>query len=111
MVIRTHLVLFQESAWKAFSAFGPLYLLKVCPNAAVAEPGFYALIKYFSAAQASLAQRAMEGRSLFQTMPLRVSTHTQAHRHTHRHTDTHTGTHTQAHTQTHTHTEDRKSVV
>ncbi|XP_067089501.1 RAD52 motif-containing protein 1 isoform X2 [Osmerus mordax] len=61
-----------ESVWKAFSAFGPLYLLKVCPNAAVAEPGFYALIKYFSAAQASQAQRAMEGRGLFQTTPLRV---------------------------------------
>uniref|UniRef100_A0A673Y5F0 RAD52 motif containing 1 n=1 Tax=Salmo trutta TaxID=8032 RepID=A0A673Y5F0_SALTR len=30
----------------------PLYLVKVCPNAAVVEPGFYALVKYFSAAQA-----------------------------------------------------------
>ncbi|CAB1341538.1 unnamed protein product, partial [Coregonus sp. 'balchen'] len=29
-----------------------------CPNAAVVEPGFYALVKDFSAAQASKAQRA-----------------------------------------------------
>lgn len=61
-----------ESFWNTFSAFGPLYLLKLCPNAAVAEPGFYALVKFYSAAQASKAQRATDGRCFFQSTPLTV---------------------------------------
>ncbi|CAB1341541.1 unnamed protein product [Coregonus sp. 'balchen'] len=61
-----------ESIWNIFCKFGPLYLVKVCPNAAVVEPGFYALVKYFSAAQASKAQRATHGRGFFQNSPLKV---------------------------------------
>ncbi|KTF72941.1 hypothetical protein cypCar_00044607, partial [Cyprinus carpio] len=37
-----------ESLWSVYSAFGALYLLKVCPSATVAEPGFYALVKFYS---------------------------------------------------------------
>lgn len=55
-----------------FSSFGPLYLLKVFPNAPTCPPGFYALIKFYSAAQASKAQRQTDGRSLFQNSPLKV---------------------------------------
>ncbi|XP_038594779.1 RAD52 motif-containing protein 1-like [Micropterus salmoides] len=57
---------------RVFSSFGPLYLLKVCPNAPLNPPGFYALIKFYSAAQASKAQRRTDGRSLFQSSPLKV---------------------------------------
>ncbi|XP_074553053.1 RAD52 motif-containing protein 1 [Halichoeres trimaculatus] len=55
-----------------FSSFGPLYLLKVFPNAPACLPGFYALIKFYSAAQASKAQKQTDGRSLFQSSPLKV---------------------------------------
>ncbi|XP_041812198.1 RAD52 motif-containing protein 1 isoform X2 [Chelmon rostratus] len=55
-----------------FSSFGPLYLLKVCPNAPLSPPGFYALIKFYSAAQTSRAQRQTDGRSLLQSSPLKV---------------------------------------
>ncbi|XP_071320028.1 RAD52 motif-containing protein 1 isoform X2 [Trachinotus anak] len=55
-----------------FSSFGPLYLLKVTPNAPLHPPGFSALIKFYSAAQASKAQRHTDGRSLFQSSPLKV---------------------------------------
>uniref|UniRef100_A0A673HU66 Zgc:103564 n=1 Tax=Sinocyclocheilus rhinocerous TaxID=307959 RepID=A0A673HU66_9TELE len=48
-----------ESLWSVYSAFGALYLLKVCPNATVAEPVFYAL--------ASKAQRATDKQCLSQT--------------------------------------------
>ncbi|XP_024288691.1 RAD52 motif-containing protein 1 [Oncorhynchus tshawytscha] len=61
-----------ESIWNIFCNFGPLYLVKVCPNAAGVEPGFYALVKYFSAAQASKAQKATHGRGFFQSSPLKV---------------------------------------
>uniref|UniRef100_A0A3Q3GMJ6 RAD52 motif-containing protein 1 n=1 Tax=Labrus bergylta TaxID=56723 RepID=A0A3Q3GMJ6_9LABR len=57
---------------RVFSSFGPLYLLKVCPNAPLSPPGFYALIKFYSAAQASKAQRRTDGRLLFQDSPLKV---------------------------------------
>ncbi|CAJ1075521.1 RAD52 motif-containing protein 1 [Xyrichtys novacula] len=57
---------------RLFSSFGPLYLLKVCPNAPLSPPGFYALIKFYSAAQASKAQRQTDGHSLFQSYPLKV---------------------------------------
>ncbi|XP_030264707.1 RAD52 motif-containing protein 1 isoform X2 [Sparus aurata] len=62
----------QEGLYAVFSSFGPLYLLKVCPNAPLNPPGFYALIKFYSAAQASKAQRQTDGRSLFQSSPLKV---------------------------------------
>ncbi|KAM9346287.1 RAD52 motif-containing protein 1 [Symphorus nematophorus] len=55
-----------------FSSFGPLYLLKVFPNAPLNPPGFYALIKFYSAAQASKAQRQTDGRSLLHDAPLKV---------------------------------------
>uniref|UniRef100_A0A8K9UI39 Uncharacterized protein n=1 Tax=Oncorhynchus mykiss TaxID=8022 RepID=A0A8K9UI39_ONCMY len=55
-----------------FCNFGPLYLVKVCPNAALVEPGFYAPVKYFSAAQASKAQRVTHGRGFLQSSPLKV---------------------------------------
>ncbi|XP_031690829.1 RAD52 motif-containing protein 1-like [Oncorhynchus kisutch] len=55
-----------------FCNFGPLYLVKVCPNAALVEPGFYAPVKYFSAAQASKAQRATHGRGFLQSSPLKL---------------------------------------
>ncbi|XP_070779935.1 RAD52 motif-containing protein 1 [Enoplosus armatus] len=57
---------------RVFSYFGPLYLLKVCPNAPLNPPGFYALIKFYSAAHASKAQRQTDGRSVFQSSPLKV---------------------------------------
>ncbi|XP_055036329.1 RAD52 motif-containing protein 1 [Misgurnus anguillicaudatus] len=61
-----------ESLWKVYSAFGALYLVKVCPNATVAEPGFYALVKFYSAVQASKAQRATDKQCLFQNSPVKV---------------------------------------
>ncbi|KAM8724210.1 RAD52 motif-containing protein 1 isoform 2-T2 [Acanthopagrus schlegelii] len=61
-----------EDLYAVFSSFGPLYLLKVCPNAPLNPPGFYALIKFYSAAQASKAQRQTDGRLLFQSSPLKV---------------------------------------
>ncbi|XP_036409430.1 RAD52 motif-containing protein 1 [Megalops cyprinoides] len=62
-----------ESLWSIFSDFGALYLVKVCQNAAVVEPGFYAIVKFFSAAQASKAQKATNGKGLFQASPLKVT--------------------------------------
>lgn len=61
-----------ESICGVFSGFGALYLVKVCQNAAVAEPGFYAIVKYYSSAQASKAQRTTDGKSLFQESPVKV---------------------------------------
>lgn len=61
-----------ESLWSVYSAFGALYLVKVCPNASVAAPGFYALVKFYSAAQASKAQRITDKQRLFQELPLKV---------------------------------------
>ncbi|XP_056257760.1 RAD52 motif-containing protein 1 isoform X1 [Seriola aureovittata] len=55
-----------------FSSFGPLYLLKVSPNSPLHPPGFSALVKFYSAAQASKAQRHTDGCSLFQSAPLKV---------------------------------------
>ncbi|KAM9393969.1 RAD52 motif-containing protein 1 isoform 2-T2 [Pholidichthys leucotaenia] len=55
-----------------FSSFGPLYLLKVSPNAPLHSPGFYALIKFYSAAHASRAQRLTDGQTLFQNTPLKL---------------------------------------
>lgn len=73
-------VVLQDGLFRVFSSFGPLYLLKVCHNAPLSLPGFYALIKFYSAAQASKAQRQTDGHSLFQSSPLKVIT---AHAPTH----------------------------
>ncbi|XP_031162806.1 RAD52 motif-containing protein 1 isoform X2 [Sander lucioperca] len=58
--------------YAVFSSFGPLYLLKVCPNAPLNPPGFYALVKFYSAAQAAQAQRQTDGRPLLHSAPLKV---------------------------------------
>ncbi|XP_067332498.1 RAD52 motif-containing protein 1 isoform X2 [Channa argus] len=55
-----------------FSSFGPLYLVKLSSNALLHPPGFSALIKFYSAAQALKAQRFTDGHSLFQSSPLKV---------------------------------------
>ncbi|KAL2100549.1 hypothetical protein ACEWY4_002310 [Coilia grayii] len=67
-----------ESIWNIFSAFGALYLVKVCPNAALAEPGFYAMVKFYSAAQASKAQKATDKTCLFQRSLVKVRLSTKA---------------------------------
>ncbi len=67
-------VALQDGLFSVFSSFGPLYLLKVCPNAPLNPRGFYALIKFYSAAQALKAQQQIDGRSLFQSSPLKVIT-------------------------------------
>ncbi|KAI4892948.1 hypothetical protein NFI96_032356 [Prochilodus magdalenae] len=61
-----------EALWSVYSAFGALYLVKVYPNAAVAMPGFYAMVKFYSFAHASKAQRATDKQCLFQNSPLKV---------------------------------------
>ncbi|KAI5091074.1 RAD52 motif-containing protein 1 [Silurus meridionalis] len=61
-----------ESLCSVYSSFGALYLVKVCPNASVAAPGFYALVKFYSSAQASKAQRSTDKQCLFQEVPLKV---------------------------------------
>ncbi|XP_061837532.2 RAD52 motif-containing protein 1 isoform X1 [Nerophis lumbriciformis] len=65
-------VCLQEGLYAIFSSFGPLYLLKVCPNAPMSTPGFYALIKFYSALHAQKSQQHTDGRSLFQNSPLKV---------------------------------------
>ncbi|XP_051496407.1 RAD52 motif-containing protein 1 isoform X2 [Apus apus] len=62
----------QHSLFSAFSKFGPLYSVRAHRNAAVAGPGSYAIIKFYSAGDASRAQRACHGQSLFQKSPLKV---------------------------------------
>ncbi|XP_054615026.1 RAD52 motif-containing protein 1 isoform X2 [Dunckerocampus dactyliophorus] len=61
-----------EGLHAVFSSFGPLYLLKVCPNAPLSTPGFYALIKFYSAVHARKAQQHTDGCSLFQNSPVKV---------------------------------------
>ncbi|KAM9780425.1 RAD52 motif-containing protein 1 [Neosynchiropus ocellatus] len=62
----------QENLFATFSGFGPLYMLKVCQNDPLSASGFYAVIKFYSAAQAPLAQRRADGQLLFQGVPLKV---------------------------------------
>nr|XP_056723078.1 RAD52 motif-containing protein 1 [Euleptes europaea] len=62
----------EHALYLAFSAFGPLYSVRLRPNAPVAQPGHYALVKYFSARDAGRAQRACNQQSLFQKSPLKV---------------------------------------
>lgn len=61
-----------ESLWRVYSGFGALYLLKVCPNAELSTPGFYAMIKFYSAAHAAKAQKITDKQCLFQDCPLKV---------------------------------------
>ncbi|KAM8844198.1 RAD52 motif-containing protein 1 isoform 2-T4 [Spinachia spinachia] len=44
----------------------------VCQNSALNPQGFYALIKFYSAAQAAKAQQQTDGRPLLQSCPLKV---------------------------------------
>ncbi|NWX19466.1 RDM1 protein, partial [Aegotheles bennettii] len=62
----------QHSLFSAFSRFGPLYSVRAHRNAAVAGPGYYAIVKFYSAGDASRAQRACNGQRLFQKSPLKV---------------------------------------
>ncbi|XP_012727513.2 RAD52 motif-containing protein 1 isoform X1 [Fundulus heteroclitus] len=61
-----------EQLFHIFSSFGPLYLLKVCPNAPLHPPGFYGIIKFYSAAHAANAQKRTDGCSLLHTAALKV---------------------------------------
>ncbi|KFV40860.1 RAD52 motif-containing protein 1, partial [Tyto alba] len=62
----------QHALFSAFSKFGLLYSVRTHRNAAVAGPGYYAVIKFYSAGDASRAQRACNGQKLFQKSPLKV---------------------------------------
>ncbi|XP_034611971.1 RAD52 motif-containing protein 1 isoform X4 [Trachemys scripta elegans] len=62
----------EQSLFSAFSEFGLLYSVRVHRNAAVAGPGYYALVKFYSARDASRAQRACNRQRLFQKSPLKV---------------------------------------
>ncbi|XP_067869316.1 RAD52 motif-containing protein 1 isoform X1 [Heterodontus francisci] len=57
---------------KTFSEFGLLYSVRVCRNATVAEPGYYAVIKFYSALKAYRAQNVTNKQCLFQRIPLKV---------------------------------------
>ncbi|XP_013005085.1 RAD52 motif-containing protein 1 isoform X2 [Cavia porcellus] len=56
----------------ALSRFGLLHSVRVLPNAAVARPGFYAVVKFYSARDARRAQKAFDGRPLAQSAPVKV---------------------------------------
>ncbi|XP_070082187.1 RAD52 motif-containing protein 1 isoform X1 [Equus przewalskii] len=62
----------QHSLFTVFSQFGLLYSVRVFPNAAVAGPGFYAVIKFYSAKDAHRAQKACDQKQLFQKSPVKV---------------------------------------
>ncbi|XP_065278764.1 RAD52 motif-containing protein 1 [Emys orbicularis] len=62
----------EQSLFSAFSEFGLLYSVRVHRNAAVAGPGYYALVKFYSARDASRAQRVCNRQRLFQKSPLKV---------------------------------------
>uniref|UniRef100_D4A823 RAD52 motif-containing protein 1 n=1 Tax=Rattus norvegicus TaxID=10116 RepID=D4A823_RAT len=61
-----------HSLFTVFSQFGLLYSVRVFPNAAVAGPGFYAIVKFYSSRDAQRAQKACDGKPLFQTSPVKV---------------------------------------
>ncbi|NXG49330.1 RDM1 protein, partial [Psilopogon haemacephalus] len=62
----------EHSLFSVFSAFGPLYSLRARRNAAVAGPGCSAVVRFYSAGDASRAQRACNGQRLFQKAPVKV---------------------------------------
>ncbi|XP_047614783.1 RAD52 motif-containing protein 1 isoform X2 [Phacochoerus africanus] len=55
-----------------FSQFGLVYSVRVFPNAVVAGPGFYAIVRFYSARDAHRAQKACDGKQLFQNSPVKV---------------------------------------
>ncbi|XP_031209528.1 RAD52 motif-containing protein 1 [Mastomys coucha] len=61
-----------HSLFTVFSQFGLLYSVRLFPNAAVARPGFYTFIKFYSSRDAQRAQKACDGKPLFQTSPVKV---------------------------------------
>ncbi|XP_053122207.1 RAD52 motif-containing protein 1-like isoform X8 [Hemicordylus capensis] len=63
----------EHALYLAFSAFGPLYSMRIHRNAPVAGPGFYALVKFYSTRDANRAQCACNRQCLFQKSPLKVS--------------------------------------
>ncbi|XP_061063647.1 RAD52 motif-containing protein 1-like [Eubalaena glacialis] len=62
----------QHSLFTVFSQFGLLYSVRVFPNAAVAGPVFYDIIKVYSARDAHRAQKACDQKQLFQTSPVKL---------------------------------------
>ncbi|XP_068387856.1 RAD52 motif-containing protein 1-like [Eschrichtius robustus] len=66
-----------------FSQFGFQCSVRVVPNAAVAGPGFYAIIKVYAARDAHRAQKACDQKQLFQASPVkgRLGTRHKAVRH------------------------------
>ncbi|XP_006017930.1 RAD52 motif-containing protein 1 isoform X1 [Alligator sinensis] len=62
----------EHSLYAAFSEFGLLYSVRVHKNAAIAQPGCYAIVKFYSARDASRAQQACKKQRLFQKSPLKV---------------------------------------
>ncbi|KAI4566770.1 hypothetical protein MJG53_015447 [Ovis ammon polii x Ovis aries] len=67
----------QHSLFTVFSQFGLLYSVRVFPNAAVAGPGFYAIVKFYSARDAHRAQKACDQKQLFQKSPVKIRLGTQ----------------------------------
>ncbi|XP_069337730.1 uncharacterized protein [Eulemur rufifrons] len=61
-----------NSLFTEFSHFGLLYSVRVFPNAAVARPGFCAIIKFYSARDARRAQKACDRKQLFQKSPVKI---------------------------------------
>uniref|UniRef100_UPI00398F5E3B RAD52 motif-containing protein 1 isoform X2 n=1 Tax=Pristiophorus japonicus TaxID=55135 RepID=UPI00398F5E3B len=61
-----------DCIFKVFSEFGLLYFVRLCRNAAVAEPGYYAVVKFYSAVDASSALNGTNKQCLFQEVPLKV---------------------------------------
>ncbi|XP_064439119.1 RAD52 motif-containing protein 1-like [Mirounga angustirostris] len=61
-----------HSLFTVFSQLDLLYSLRVFPNAAVARPGFYGIIKFYSARDAHRAQMACHEKHLFQKSPVQV---------------------------------------
>ncbi|KAM4622990.1 RAD52 motif-containing protein 1 [Discoglossus pictus] len=61
-----------RSLLNVFSPFGPLYSLKLLPNSGVSDPGYYAILKYYSFRDAARAQGACDKKTLFQDTPLKV---------------------------------------
>ncbi|XP_059764431.1 RAD52 motif-containing protein 1-like [Balaenoptera ricei] len=62
----------QHTLFTVFSQFGLLYSVRIFPNAAVAGPVFYAIIKVYSARDAHRAQKACDQEQLFQIFPVKV---------------------------------------
>ncbi|XP_068386897.1 RAD52 motif-containing protein 1-like [Eschrichtius robustus] len=62
----------QHSLFRVFSQFGLQCSVRVVPNAAVAGPGFYAIIKVYAARDAHRAQKACDQKQLFQASPVKV---------------------------------------